>query len=89
MSSEFPYWVNLNAGSVVFSVTQSKVQYGDYAINQQFDENNLVQCKINQSKGTNASDMYPLNIKLTLEYYQQTPETKKMISCTVDYSLYM
>lgn len=37
----------------------------------------------------NTSSQYPLNVKLTLEYYQESQEIKKMISCTVSFSLYM
>ena len=53
-----------------------------------FDDVDLVPCKINESKGTNTSSDFPLKVKLTLDYYQVTEEEKKMIACTVSYSLY-
>ena len=55
----------------------------------EFAGSDLVMCRINSSKGSNSSTSYPLKVKLSMGYYQVSQTEKKIISCLVEYDLYV
>ena len=61
----------------------------NYGYNTKLGKDDLVACKLTNSIGTNSSDEYPLNIKITMGYYQVSQTEKRIIRCQIDYSLFV
>ena len=89
VSSEYPFWNNLDASSkYLFSITANEYTAPYVPIpNPDFTSSQLVSCLLSAS-GDNTTSQFPMKVTIDIGYYQQNETTRKIMTCQVTYSLY-
>ena len=89
-SHEYPVWSTLDPTSkYLFYVTASEYSYPYEPVpGREFSSSELVRCQILTSQGDNSTGKFPLKVKVTMGYYQESARSRRILRCEVEFSLY-